>query len=42
MYSALYHLDKLHILEKTEQVFRETVRTCQGIKEDDFFQKKTD
>lgn len=40
MYSALYHLDKLHILEKTEQVFRETVRTCQGIKEDDFFQKK--
>lgn len=40
MYSPLYHLDKLHILEKTEQVFQETLRTCEGIKEEDFFHKK--
>jgi hypothetical protein len=40
MYSPLYHLDKLHILEKTEQVIREVIRTCKGIKDDDFFHKK--
>lgn len=40
MYPPLYHLDKLHILEKTEQVIQEIVRTCQGIKDDDFFHSK--
>ena len=40
MYPPLYHLDKLHILEKTELVFQEIVRTCAGISEEDFFKPK--
>jgi len=40
MFSTLYHLDKIHILDKTEEVFREIIRTCTGIKEEDFFKPK--
>ncbi len=40
MFSTLYHLDKLHILDKTEEVIREMIRTCTGIKEEDFFKPK--
>jgi len=40
MYPTFYHLDKLQILAKTEEVVRELVRTFQAIREEEFYSSR--